>query len=229
LFFPVGDDNSQRKRVPYVTLGLVSLNVIVFLAELFANSQGGLEDMVRHWSVIPADFTRGAGIGGPVPWTLLSSLFLHGGWTHIIGNMVYLGIFGDNVESELGHLKFLAFYLMAGVLGSVAHILTAPGSTVPSLGASGAISGVLAAYLILFPRNAVHVLIGFHVRPVPALLVIGMWAAFQFVIGAGSLLSPREGGGVAYLAHVGGFVAGLLLLPLFGGLRPRRELPNRMR
>jgi len=223
VFIPIGDDNSRRTRVPYVTIGLVALNVVVFLAELFANSQGGLEAMVTQGAVIPADYTRGAGIGGPVPWTILSSMFLHAGWMHLIGNMIYLGIFGDNVESALGHFTFLGFYLLAGALGSFAHILTAPGSTVPSLGASGAISGVLAGYLVMFPRNAVHVLIGFQVRPVPALLVIGLWAVFQFVVGAGSLLAPSEGGGVAYLAHVGGFVAGLVLIQLF---RSRRRGPG---
>ena len=225
MFIPVGDDNSRRTRVPYVTMGLVALNVVVFLAELFANSQGGLEALVTHWAVIPADYTRGAGIGGPVPWTIVSAMFLHAGWMHLIGNLIYLGIFGDNVESALGHVPVLAFYLVTGALGSVAHILTAPGSTVPSLGASGAISGVLAAYLVLFPRNPVHVLIWFQVRAVPALIVIGMWAVFQFVVGAGSLLSPREGGGVAYLAHVGGFVAGLLLIAL---PRPRRRGPGEL-
>ncbi len=223
MFIPIGDDNSRRTRVPYVTIGLVALNVVVFLAELFANSQGGLEAMIAQGAVIPADYTRGAGLGGPVPWTIVSSMFLHAGWMHLIGNMIYLGIFGDNVESALGSFVFLGFYLAAGALGSLAHILTAPGSIVPSLGASGAISGVLAAYLVLFPRNAVHVLIGFQVRPVPALLVIGLWAVFQFVVGAGSLLAPREGGGVAYLAHVGGFVAGLLLIRL---LRPRHLAPG---
>lgn len=215
MFFPIGDDNSRRKRVPYVTLGLVALNIVVFLGELFANSQGSLEGVVTRWSVIPADYTRGTGLGGPVPWTLLTSMFLHGGWAHVIGNLLYLGIFGDNVESVLGHLSFLAFYLLCGVLASLAHILSAPASTLPSLGASGAISGVLAAYLVLFPRNPVLVLVWFQVRAVPALLVIGMWALFQFVVGAGSLAGPRDGGGVAYLAHVGGFIAGLVLVKLF--------------
>ena len=117
-------------------------------------------------------------------------------------------------------------YLVAGVLASFAHILSSPGSTVPSLGASGAISGVLAAYLVMFPRRAVYVLIGFRRMAVPALLVIGMWAVFQFLIGAGSLLSPREGGGVAYLAHVGGFIAGLVMTPLLRGSREREMLPR---
>jgi len=221
MFFPIGDDNSRRTRVPYMTLGLVAANVVVFLGELFANSQGGLEALITHWAVIPADYTQGAGIGGPVPWTLLTSMFLHGGWAHVIGNLVYLGIFGDNVESAMGHLSFLAFYLLTGALASAAHILSAPASTLPSLGASGAISGVLAAYLVLFPRNPVLVLVWFQVRAVPALLVIGLWAVFQLVVGAGSLMGPREAGGVAYLAHVGGFVAGLVLVRFF--LPPRER------
>lgn len=226
MFVPIGDDNSRRSRVPYVTMALVATNIAVFVAELFANSQGGLETLVTQWAVIPSDYTRGTAIGGPVPWTLLTAMFLHGGWAHVIGNLVYLGIFGDNVESELGHLRFLGFYLVTGVLASAAHIVTSPGSQIPSLGASGAISGVLAAYLVLFPRNPVLVLIWFQVRAIPALFVIGMWAVFQVIVGAGSLLSPRDGGGIAYLAHVGGFIAGLVLLPLLRlGGRDRAVLP----
>ena len=226
MFFPIGDDNRDRHRIPYVTMTLVAINVAVFLAELAAHGRGDLEGLVRRWSVIPADYTHGAGIGGPVPWTLVTSMFLHGGWAHLVGNLVYLGIFGDNVESEFGHLPFLGFYLVAGVLASLAHVVTSPGSTVPSLGASGAISGVLAAYLLLFPGKSVLVLVFFQVRALPAVLVIGMWALFQFLIGAGSLLAPREGGGVAYLAHVGGFLAGLALTPL---LRPRDAHPPEFR
>jgi membrane associated rhomboid family serine protease len=227
-FFPIGDDNRDRVRVPFVTFMLVALNVIAFLLELSASGQGPgqLEAFVKHWAVIPADYTRGAGIGGPVPLTLLSAMFLHAGWAHIFGNMLYLWIFGDNVESAFGHLRFLFFYIAAGVLASFAHILTAPGSTIPSLGASGAIAGVLAAYIVMFPQKSVHVLIGFRRTAVPAIVVIGMWAAFQFLIGAGSLLSPREGGGVAYLAHVGGFIAGLVMTPLLRGSREKEMLPR---
>ena len=223
MFFPIGDDNRDRHRVPYVTILLVVINVLAFLLELSAEGAGQLEEFVKHWAVIPADYTRGAGIGGPVPLTLLSAMFLHAGWAHIFGNMLYLWIFGDNVESAFGHVRFLAFYLIAGALASFAHILTAPGSTVPSLGASGAIAGVLAAYLVMFPRKSVHVLMGMRRAEVPAIVVIGLWAVFQFLIGAGSLLSPREGGGVAYLAHVGGFIAGLIMTPLLRG-RPERDV-----
>jgi membrane associated rhomboid family serine protease len=145
-------------------------------------------------------------------------MFLHGGWMHLIGNMVYLGIFGDNVESAFGHVRFLAFYLACGVAASTAHILGAPGSVVPTLGASGAISGVLAAYLMMFPQNRVLVVVWIYVRALPAMFVIGLWFVFQFVSSAGSLLAQHDGGGVAYLAHVGGFVAGFLLTPF---LRPR--------
>ena len=140
--------------------------------------------------------------------------------------MLYLWIFGDNVESEFGHAKFLAFYVVAGLAASAAHILTSAGSTVPSLGASGAIAGVLGAYLVMFPRRSVTVLMGFRRAELPALVVIGMWAAFQFLIGAGSLISPREGGGVAYLAHVGGFIAGLVMTPLLRARPSRGELPR---
>jgi membrane associated rhomboid family serine protease len=226
MFFPIGDDNRDRHRVPYVTLLLIGINVAAFLLELSAMGQGRLEEFVQQWAVIPADYTRGAGLGGPVPWTLLTAMFLHAGWAHIFGNMIYLGIFGDNVESAFGHLRFLVFYLVAGVLASFAHILSSPASTVPSLGASGAIAGVLGAYLVMFPRKAVHVMMGFRRVEMPALVVIGLWSVFQFMIGAGSLLSPREGGGVAYLAHVGGFVAGLIMTPLLRGAREKEALPR---
>lgn len=219
MFLPIGDDNRGRLRVPWVTMGLIVLNVLVFVAELAAQGRGDLPAFITRWATIPADYTRDAGLGGPTPWTLVTSMFLHGGWAHILGNLLYLGIFGDNVESEFGHLPFLAFYLLSGILASAAHIVTSAASTVPSLGASGAIAGVLAAYLLLFPRNSVLVIVWFRVRPLPAVLVIGLWAVFQFVIGAGSLMGPREGGGVAYLAHVGGFLAGVVLTPILR--RPR--------
>lgn len=215
-FIPVGDDNSGRTGVPVVTILLVALNVLAFLGELLANANGELESFVRQWSVVPASYTGHAAAGaGPVPWTLLSAMFLHGGWAHLIGNMVYLWIFGDNVEWAFGSLRFLLFYLLCGIAASFAHIVTDPSSTVPSLGASGAISGVLAAYLILFPGNRVMVWYFFRVMAVPAMVVIGFWIVFQFLAGAGSLLSTREGGGIAYFAHVGGFVAGALLTFLF--------------
>jgi len=219
MFVPISDDNSQRVRIPFVNLALIALNAVVFLLELGANSQGGLEAFVRHWAAVPVDYTgRSGGYGGPVPLTLLTSMFLHGGWGHLVGNMVYLGIFGDNVESSLGHVKYLLFYLACGIAGALAHIFTAPGSTVPTLGASAAISGVLAAYFVYFPSNRVNVLFAFRIMTVPAVVVIGTWALMQFFSSAGAILSPHEGGGIAYTAHVGGFVAGLVLGAL---LKPR--------
>ncbi|MGH7725736.1 MAG: rhomboid family intramembrane serine protease [Candidatus Eiseniibacteriota bacterium] len=221
MFIPLGDDNSQRHRVPFVTLTIIALNVFAFVLELGAMGQGSLESFLTTWSVIPAAYTGRADLGGPVPWTILSAMFLHGGWAHLIGNMVYLGIFGDNVESAFGHGKYLIFYLLCGAAASLAHVFTDPASTIPSLGASGAISGVLAAYLMMFPRNRVMVWIFFQVAAVPALVVIGMWIVVQLFTGVGTL--GRGGGGVAYLAHVGGFVAGLVFTFLF---RPRRPQPE---
>jgi membrane associated rhomboid family serine protease len=218
VFVPIGDDNTRRARIPFVNITLIAINAFAFLGELGAHSQGDLEGFVRHWSAIPVDYTSGAGIGGPVPLTLLTSMFLHGGWGHLLGNMVYLGIFGDNVESTIGHVRYLFFYLACGILGALAHIFTAPHSTVPTLGASAAISGVLAAYMLYFPHNRVTVWFAFRIMAVPALLVIGLWAVLQFVSGAGSLVRTSEGGGVAYMAHVGGFLGGLALAALF---RPR--------
>jgi len=215
VFFPIGDDNSQRVRIPFVNLGLITLNGLAFVAELTAHAQGGLGEFVRHWSVVPVDYTQHAGLGGPVPWTLVTSMFLHGGWAHLLGNMVYLGIFGDNVESALGHVRYLAFYLLAGILGGLTQVLTQPHSAVPTLGASGAISGVLAAYVLYFPHNRVLVWFWFRILAVPALVVIGLWAVMQLVSGAGSLIAASPGGGVAYLAHVGGFAGGLVLAWLF--------------
>jgi membrane associated rhomboid family serine protease len=138
---------------------------------------------------------------------------MHGGWLHLGGNMLFLFIFGDNVERRLGSILYLAFYLVCGVIASAAQIATDPSSVIPSLGASGAISGVLAAYLVYFPQNKVRVLVGFrYVTEVPALLMIGLWALIQFVSGIGSIaVTDQTGGGVAYFAHIGGFIAGLLL------------------
>ncbi len=142
-------------------------------------------------------------------------MFMHGGLSHIGGNMLYLWIFGDNVEDNMGKVRFLIFYLLCGFLASAAHILVAPNSRVPSLGASGAIAGVLGAYLVMFPRNSVRVLMFMQIIPVPAMIVVGLWGVLQFINGFGSLASAGSSGGVAYMAHVGGFVAGIVLCFLF--------------
>ena len=220
-FFPIGDDNSDRARVPYFTMLLVAINALVFLLELSVNGQGpnALEAFVRHWAVIPADYTRGAGLGGPVPTTLLTAMFLHGGWAHLMGNMLYLWIFGDNVEDVMGKARFLIFYLLCGVAAAFAQILVSPHSDIPSLGASGAISGVLAAYLALFPRRRVRVLLLRTIAYMPAIAVIGFWFLLQLFSGIGQVTQTEETGGVAYAAHVGGFVAGFLLVWLFRSRR----------
>ena len=211
LIIPLGDDNTGRRLAPAVNILLIVLNVVAFLLELSVQGEGRLNGFLGHWSVLPAAYAQHAPLGGPVPWTLFTSMFLHAGWAHLIGNMVYLGIFGDNVESALGHGRYVLFYLACGVAGALTQIAGAPGSTVPMLGASAAISGVLAAYLVYFPRNRVAIWFLFQVAEVPALLVIGLWILMQLVSGVGTLAARPTMGGVAYLAHIGGFACGFVL------------------
>jgi membrane associated rhomboid family serine protease len=206
----LADDNSGRRLAPAVNIVLIVLNVAVFLLELSVQASGHLNGFLGHWSLLPAAYAERARIGGPVPLTLFTSMFLHAGWAHLIGNMVYLGIFGDNVESALGHGRYLLFYLACGVAGALTQIAGAPGSTIPMLGASAAISGVLAAYVVYFPRNRVSIWFLFQVAEVPALIVIGLWIVMQLVSGVGTLATRPTTGGVAYLAHIGGFACGLL-------------------
>jgi len=221
MFVPISDDNSQRVRVPFVNLALIALNAVVFLLELGANSQGGLEAFVRHWAAVPVDYTgRSGGYGGPVPLTLLTSMFLHGGWMHLGGNMLYLWIFGDNLEKVMGAARFALFYIVCGLAASFAHIAFGPGSSIPAVGASGAISGVLGGYLLLFPHNRVRVLTRGGIAQVPALVVLGLWIVIQLINGVGSVTATAETAGVAYMAHIGGFVAGLVLVKLMA--TPRR-------
>jgi membrane associated rhomboid family serine protease len=235
MLFPIGDDNTGRHLVPVVTYILIAINVLVFLYQM-ANPA-----FTYGYSVVPAEITSGRDIAGvvrisgqalrlaegptPIYFTLLTSIFMHGGWGHLLGNMLYLWIFGDNVEDRMGHVKFLIFYLLCGFLASGAHIFFAPNSVVPSLGASGAIAGVLGGYLILFPHRGVKVLMFMRVVEMPALIVIGFWGLLQFLSGFGSLGTVGEGGGVAYMAHIGGFVAGLVLVFLFRN-SPRRQAPE---
>jgi membrane associated rhomboid family serine protease len=143
-------------------------------------------------------------------------MFLHGGWGHLGGNMLFLWIFGDNIEHRLGHVRFVVFYLACGLAASLAHIMFNSGSTIPAVGASGAISGVLGGYLLMFPRNRVYVLTWGGVMAVPAIFMLGLWIVTQFINGVGSIAVTNQSGGVAYMAHIGGFVAGLILAPLFG-------------
>jgi len=209
--FPIGDDDSSERSVPIVTYLLIALNVLFFFVEL-----SGGEPFIERWSVVPRRLI--ANPGGDFI-TVVTSMFMHGGWLHLGGNMLYLWIFGDNVEDRLGHAKYALFYLLCGIAATVAQVLFSAGSNVPNLGASGAIAGVLAAYLILFPKGQVKVLMGRGVVPMPALVVIGLWIVLQFINGVGSITQSAETGGVAYMAHIGGFVAGLILTFLFGGRR----------
>ena len=209
--FPIGDDDSAERTVPVVTYALIALNVVFFFVEL-----NGGDPFIQRWSVVPSRLM--ANPGGDFI-TVFTSMFMHGGWLHLGGNMLYLWIFGDNVEDRFGHAKFLVFYLICGIAATFAQVAFSTGSNVPNLGASGAIAGVLGSYLILFPRGQVRVLMGRGVVPMPALVVIGMWIVLQFINGVGSITQSAETGGVAYMAHIGGFVAGLVLTFLFGGRR----------
>ena len=212
--FPIGDDDSARRTVPVVTYGLIVLNVLFFLVEL-----NGGEAFIQQWSVVPRRLLANPASDFP---TIFTSMFMHGGWLHLLGNMLYLWIFGDNVEDNFGHAKFLVFYLLCGVAGTFAQVLVSSNSSVPNLGASGAIAGVLGAYIVMFPRGQVRVMMGRGIIPMPALVVIGFWIVLQFISGIGSISQTADTGGVAYLAHVGGFIAGLVLTFLFRASRTNR-------
>ena len=201
--FPIGDDNSGRRTLPIVTYALIVANVLVFFAEL-----SGGEQFIYQWSVIPRELVSSPGTEFP---TIFSSMFMHAGWLHLLGNMLYLWIFGDNVEDNFGHAKFLVFYLLCGIAATFAQLVFNMNSNIPNLGASGAIAGVLGAYILLFPRGQVRVLMGRALIPMPALVVIGFWIVLQLISGVGSISNTAETGGVAYMAHIGGFVAGLVL------------------
>jgi len=201
---PIGDDNSQRRLVPVVTWLLVIANVLVFFLEI-----SGGDPFIQAWSFIPARFSQ-----DPVGnfSTIFTSMFMHAGWPHLAGNMLYLIIFGDNVEDRFGHFKFLVFYVLCGIIAMVAQYIVAPMVTIPNLGASGAIAGVLGAYLVLFPRRKVRVLFGWWIIHLPALVVIGGWIFMQLLSGTSSLSTMTSAsGGIAYMAHIGGFFGGVLL------------------
>lgn len=209
--FPIGDDDSARRSLPMVTYALIALNVVFFFVEL-----NGGDPFILRWAFVPRRFLADPG-GGFL--TVFTSMFMHGGWVHLGGNMLYLWIFGDNVEDRFAHLKFLVFYLLCGIAATFAQMAFNSGSNVPNLGASGAIAGVLGAYILLFPGARVRVLMGRSVVPVPALVVIGLWIVLQFISGIGSITNRADTGGTAYMAHIGGFVAGFVLTFLFRGNR----------
>jgi membrane associated rhomboid family serine protease len=237
---PIGDDDSDRRTTPVVTWLLIAANVFVFFV---LQGAGSNERFTMAYATVPAEILSGHDIAQPIPirddygrsvgtlelfptpipvyLTLVTAMFMHGGFAHIFGNMLYLWIFGDNLEDALGHGRYLIFYVVTGVLAGLSHVLVtaALGSNplIPSLGASGAISGVLGGYIVLFPQRRVRVLWLYSIVEVPALVAIGLWFVFQLISGAG--MFGGEMGGVAYGAHIGGFVAGLILVKLFGGDR----------
>jgi len=218
---PLKDDVPSRS-FPWVTIFLILLNSSAFLWEVFLGSAA--QGFIENYAVVPRSILS---LGLPRFHTLLTSMFLHGGWGHIIGNMLYLWIFGDNVEDCLGRFRYLLFYLLCGIVASFAHIVTSAGSTVPTIGASGAISGVLGGYLLLYPRAGVWTFIffGFFIRmiKVPAFLVLGFWILLQLLQGVASLPQADAGGGVAWFAHIGGFFAGLALVKVFQKRPPIRS------
>lgn len=205
--FPIGDDNQPNRGPAILTLALVAVNVLVFLYEATLDPQQ-LQDFVTTYGVIPIEIQRGDDL-----FTLITSMFVHGGWAHIIGNMLFLWVFGDNIEHRFGGVIFLLFYLGTGLAASAAHILTNQGSTIPSVGASGALSGVLGAYLVLYPQNRVRLLIlRVGVVSIPALLFLGVWFLQQLVSGIAALsVDTVQSTGIAFWAHIGGFVAGVAL------------------
>jgi membrane associated rhomboid family serine protease len=223
MMLPIGDERVHGGPAPLVTYGLIALNVLAFLIELTQPSEAALQSFIQAWGVVPREYSVARDLPPTIPlpfWsTLLTSMFLHGGWMHLGGNMLYLWIFGDNLEKVMGGVRFLIFYLACGLAASLAHIFFGSASSIPAVGASGAISGVLGGYLLLFPRNTVRVLTRGGVTHVPALVVLGFWIVIQMINGIGSMAATSETGGVAYMAHIGGFVAGLVLVKLMASPR----------
>lgn len=223
---PIGDDNTDRRLVPFLNYILILVNVLVFV---FLQGAGSNLQFTLALSTVPAEIIQGRDIAVPpleptpipVYGTLLTSMFMHGGWAHLLGNMLYLWIFGDNLENRVGHSRYLGFYLLCGIIASLSHVfvssfISPQHMQVPSLGASGAISGVLGGYLLLFPRQRIRVFVGRGIMEVPAFVALGIWILMQIISGAGMLGGEQTSeGGVAYAAHIGGFIAGLLLIKLF--------------
>jgi len=221
-------DHNPRRTVPVVNYLLVAVNVLVFFWELSLGTN--IERDLMIISFVPVRFWA-APFYPPNLIRILVSMFLHGGWLHLGGNMLYLWIFGDNVEDRLGHFKYVIFYLLCGLVATLSHAVANPDSRLPSIGASGAIAGVLGAYIVLFPKARVTTLIPIFVfitiRELPAVLVLGLWFVLQFFVGVASIgASPDATGGVAVFAHIGGFVAGMVLVVLMGGLRRTPQTYN---
>lgn len=243
MVFPLYDDNTDRQITPFVNYALIALNIFVFIV---LQGLGSNDQFTYAFSTVPLEITSGNDIVTPsrvlehpitgqrvllpglgetplsVYLTLFTSMFMHGGIAHLGGNMLFLWIFGDNIEDRLGHVRYIIFYLLCGVIASLAHVFTTAAFAsddssmlIPSLGASGAISGVMGGYLLLHPSRRVTVLLFRFFTQVPAYVAIGIWFAFQLISGLGLLGGGSQQGGVAYAAHIGGFVAGLVLIKLF--------------
>lgn len=228
--FPIGDDNSDRRIVPVVNYGIIAVTILVFVLL----QQLGTNDAFSYaFSLVPKEVTSGVDLNGiqilrdslgrtaeihhyasplPVYFNFISSMFMHGDIMHIFGNMLFLFIFGDNLENILGHIRYLVFYLVCGFAAAAAQIIMGPDSIIPMLGASGAISGVLGGYILLFPSRPVRAIIFNAVTTVPSFVAIGIWIVYQFVLG---YLTPSGGGGVAYAAHIGGFIMGIATIKIF--------------
>lgn len=210
--FPIRDHNPSG-RTPYIVYALIAANILIFLGYVGIMDDARLINRLYFdYAIIPARISDGIAFE-----TLVTSMFLHGGWMHLAGNMLFLWIFGDNLEDEMGHLPFLLFYLVSGIGAGLVHIVIAPDSLVPTIGASGAIAGVMGGYLLMFPKARVDILliliVYFRVFTIPAFVMLGVWLGLQFL---GSLSSNPDSGGVAYWAHTGGFGIGLLLcIPLW--------------
>ncbi len=216
---PLYDEN-PTSRFPLVTVLIIAANVVVFVFELLLPSSQALQDFMQTAAIIPYQVTHNLNLR--VSLTLFTSLFVHAGWVHLIGNMLYLWIFGNNVEDAMGYFRFTIFYFLCGLGASAAQIAVDVNSSIPNIGASGAIAGVLGAYLILYPRTRVVslVILGYFIRlvRVPAIIVLGFWIVIQFFSGLASLGTSAMGG-VAWFAHLGGFLTGLLLVRLFARRR----------
>lgn len=247
MFFPIGDDNRDRHRTPFVTWLFIASNVLVFI---LLQQMGNEFDFTFAYATVPAEILTGRDIVSetlvqtdpltgnqvtmpglqptpvPVHLTLITSMFMHGGWAHLFGNMLFLMVFGDNIEDAMGHGRYFFFYLLCGLLASLSHVFvtayTAQSMYVPSLGASGAVSGILGAYILLYPTKSVHLWIFFFIVSVPAFLAVGVWFVFQVINGMGLFGKEESAGGVAYAAHIGGFLAGLLLVKAFARQRQVR-------
>ena len=248
MVFPIGDDNTGRLRTPYVTYLLIAINVVVFV--LF-QGMGNNEQFTYSFSTVPQEIRTGEDVArdvrievgdqsaviplgetpGSVYLTLLVSMFMHGSVMHLLGNMLFLWIFGDNIEDDLGHGRYTAFYLTAGVLASIAHVVSTftfgDNPYIPSLGASGAISGVMGAYLVMHPHRQVRVIMLRMLTEVPGYVAVGLWFILQLISAYGVIgQGPQSGGGVAFMAHIGGFIAGAVLVRMFaiGSRRPARRV-----